>query len=437
MKISVFGLGYVGTVAAACLADDGHTVVGVDPNEGKLALVADGKAPLVEPGVGDLIEQAVNEGRLTATASACDAVMNSELSIVCVGTPARENGQPYLDFLQTVCTEIGSAIGNKEDFHTVVIRSTILPGTMHEELIPILEASSNKKAGQDFGVAHNPEFLREGTAVFDYRNPPKTVIGEMNERSGDAVYEIYQDISGPVLRVPIEVAEMVKFADNTWHAVKVCFANEIGNICKSAGIDSHAVMDIFCQDTKLNLSPYYLKPGFAFGGSCLPKDVRALNYRARSLDLRLPLMESIMPSNAEQVERALRIILRSECKRIGILGFSFKANTDDLRESPIVEIIERLLGKGFDLQLYDKNVNLARLTGSNKEFINSQIPHISALMVDDLESLVADSELIIVGNQSEEFACAVEKKKPGTKVLDLVRISEEYDQWTDYDGICW
>jgi len=437
VKISVFGLGYVGTVAAACLADDGHQVIGVDPNQTKLELINSGEPPLVEPEVGELICKAVAQGQLEATGSAHDAVLGSDLSIVCVGTPARENGDPDLRFVEAVCEEIGAAMALKGSYHSVVIRSTVLPGTMREMVIPILERASGSKAGVDFGVSHNPEFLREGTAVYDYRNPPKTVIGEYDIRSGDAISTIYNGIGAPLIRVPIEVAEMVKFADNSWHAVKVCFANEIGMIAKAVGVDSHQVMDIFCQDTKLNLSAYYMKPGFAFGGSCLPKDVRALSYRARSLDLDPPLLNSVLPSNRAQVDRAFELIQRKGFKRIGVLGFSFKANTDDLRESPIVELIERLLGKGYDIRLYDRNVNLARLTGSNKEFINHQIPHISQLMVNTLDDVFEHAELVVVGNKAEEFVHALDSKPARTHVLDLVRISEEYEAWSNYEGISW
>lgn len=437
MKISIFGLGYVGTVAAACLADQGHSVIGVDPNQTKLGLINAGKAPLVEKDVGALIGCAIKSGHLSATDAAQEAVLKSDLSIVCVGTPSQQNGDLDLRYVRAVCEEIGAAIGEKDSYHVVVIRSTILPGTMREVVIPILEEASGMLAGRDFGVCHNPEFLREGTAVYDYHNPPKTVIGEFDKRSGDILSSIYEHLDAPLLRVPIDAAEMVKYTDNAWHAVKVCFANEVGNICKALQIDSHQVMDIFCSDTKLNLSSYYLKPGFAFGGSCLPKDVRALSYRARSLDLNLPLMNAVLPSNVQQIDRAMQIIQDKSCRKIGVLGFSFKADTDDLRESPVVELIERLLGKGYDIKLYDKSVNLARLTGSNKEFIDHQIPHISNMMVETVEEVLKHAELLVIGNRSAEFGPAIDARKAGTQVIDLVRISEEYEKWPNYDGICW
>jgi GDP-mannose 6-dehydrogenase len=437
VKTSVFGLGYVGTVAAACLANDGHEVVGVDPNPIKLDLISEGKAPLIEKDVGTLIEAAVRNGHLSATDQAQHAVLSTDLSIVCVGTPSQSNGDLDLRYVRAVCSEIGSALAHKTTYHVVVIRSTVLPGTMRDLVVPILEQASGRKVGPDIGLCHNPEFLREGTAVYDYYHPPKTVIGEIDSRSGDIVSSLYVNIEAPLLRVSVEVAEMVKYADNTWHAIKVCFANEIGNICKALGVDSHQVMDVFCQDTKLNLSAYYLRPGFAFGGSCLPKDVRAISYRARGLDLNLPLINAVLPSNSEQVERAMHLIQREGCKRIGVLGFSFKADTDDLRESPVVEVIERLLGKGYDLRLYDKNVNLARLTGSNKEFIDQQIPHISNLMVDSVAEILSHSELVIIGNRAPEFIDAIDAKAQGTRVLDLVRITEDFRKWSDYEGICW
>jgi len=437
MRIAVFGLGYVGAVSAACLAKEGHTVIGVDPNETKVELINSGQSPIIETDVGEIIQQAVNDGRLRTVTDAASAISACDLSLVCVGTPSAANGSLDLRYVELVCKEIGAALKKKPDYHTVVIRSTILPGTMRTIVIPALESSSGMTAGTDFGLCNNPEFLREGTAVYDYYNPPKTVIGGVDERSTAALEELYAGLPGPMITTQIETAEMVKYVDNVWHALKVTFANEIGAICKPLDVDSHTVMDIFCQDQKLNISPYYLKPGFAFGGSCLPKDVRALTYHSKRLDLKLPVLESIMDSNRIQIDRAFDLIAGQNKKKIGILGFSFKAGTDDLRESPIVEVAERLIGKGYDLRLYDKNVSLAKLVGANREYILNHIPHIAGLMVDSAQELMEHAEILIIGNAAPEFADIVARRRPGQHVIDLVRINNEADDKTDYEGIAW
>ena len=437
MNISVFGLGYVGVVAAGCLAADGHHVIGVDPNAAKVDLINRGVPPIVEADIAGLIESAVESGRLRATADVREAVLATEMSFICVGTPSQLNGALDLRYMRKVCEEIGTALRDKAAFHVVVARSTMLPGTMREVVIPTLEEASGKRAGSDFGVCNNPEFLREGTAVHDYRHPPKTVVGETDARSGDLLVGLYAGIEAPLVRVPIETAEMVKYVDNAWHALKVAFANEIGNVCKGLAIDSHEVMEIFCKDTKLNLSPYYLKPGFAFGGSCLPKDLRALGYKARSLDLELPLLNSILPSNQRQVERGYSMITAKGKRRIGVLGFSFKAGTDDLRESPIVEVIERLIGKGYDLRLYDKAVNMAALTGANRDYVLNHIPHISRIMEASIDAVLAHAEVVVVGNAAAEFRDALARVRPGVEVVDLVRVGSRRSKAGEYDGICW
>ena len=436
MKVSIFGLGYVGAVSAGCISADGHTVIGVDPNHTKVDLINKGVTPIVEKDIGDIIASAVQDGRLRATQDVRDAVQNSDLSLICVGTPSQPNGNLDLSYVRHACEEIGVSLASKTGFHVVVARSTMLPGSMRKIVIPTLETASGKKANVDFGVCSNPEFLREGSAVYDYYNPPKTVIGESDARAGDVLVELYKGLKAPLIRTAIETAEMVKYADNNWHAVKVAFANEIGNICKAAGIDSHKVMDIFCQDTKLNLSPYYMKPGFAFGGSCLPKDVRALTYKGRSLDLDLPLLNSLMPSNQRQIEKAIAMIAKAGKRKVGILGFAFKAGTDDLRESPIVGVIEYLIGKGYDLKLYDKNVNIAALIGANKDYVLNHIPHISRLMVEKLEDVLDHSEVIVIGNGAQEFRAVPQRLKPGQLVLDLVRVSDSISGGS-YEGICW
>ena len=436
MKISIFGLGYVGAVSAGCLASDGHEVIGVDPNKTKVDLINQGTTPIIEKDIGEMIAATVKSGHLRATADVRDAVFGSDMSLICVGTPSQLNGNLDLSHVRKVCQEIGAAIAEKDSFHVVVARSTMLPGSMRSLVIPTLEAASGKVAGVDFGVCNNPEFLREGTAVYDYYNPPKTVIGESDEKAGALLVQLYAKMDAPLVRTDVETAEMVKYTDNTWHAVKVAFANEIGNICKAVGIDGHKVMEIFCQDTKLNLSPYYMKPGFAFGGSCLPKDVRALTYKARSLDLDLPLLNSILPSNQRQVEKGVKMIVDKGARKVGILGFSFKAGTDDLRESPLVDVIEYLLGKGYELKLYDKNVNLAALTGANQDYILNHIPHISKLMVTSMQDVLDFADTIVIGNGAAEFKSVPGSLKPHQHIVDLVRISKE-QSGEQYDGICW
>lgn len=437
MKISIFGLGYVGAVSAGCLADDGHEVIGVDPNLIKVNLINEGKTPIIEKDIGLIVDRAVGKGALRATDETLDAVINSDMSLICVGTPSQLNGSLDLRYVRQVCEQIGVALKSKKDFHVIVVRSTMLPGSMRSIVIPTLEQFSGKTAGKDFGVCNNPEFLREGTAVYDYHNPPKTVIGESDARSGECLVDLYKHLDAPLLRTTIDIAEMVKYTDNVWHALKVGFANEIGNICKALSLDGHQVMNIFCQDRKLNLSPYYLKPGFAFGGSCLPKDVRALTYKARMLDLDLPILNAILPSNERQIERALKMVTEKGSKKVGVLGLSFKAGTDDLRESPTVELVERLIGKGFDMRIYDRNVNIAGLVGANRDYIMNQIPHISSLMVDDLDAVLEHAHTVVIANGDEEFRGVGPRLGDHHVLVDLVRIDESVSQKGKYDGICW
>lgn len=436
MRISIFGLGYVGAVSAGCLAKQGHQVIGVDPYAPKVDLINQGRTPVIEREIGEIIRSAVTAGTLRATTDAREAVLNSDISLICVGTPSQANGSLELGYVHKVCEEIGAILHDKPGFHVVVARSTMLPGSMRSTVIPALEAASGKQAGEGFGVCNNPEFLREGTAVFDFFHPPKTVIGELDGRSGERVSELYKELDAPMIRTDVETAEMVKYTDNVWHALKVGFANEIGNICKAVGVDGHKVMDIFCQDTKLNLSPYYLRPGFAFGGSCLPKDVRALTYKARALDLETPILSAILPSNQRQVEKGLAMITAKGMKRIGVLGFSFKAGTDDLRESPLVEVIERLLGKGYDIRLYDRNVNIARLVGANRDYIMNRIPHISRLMVETIDEVLEHAEVLVVGNGDAQFRGVLEDRVGDRTVVDLVRVIDQTSSGR-YDGICW
>jgi GDP-mannose 6-dehydrogenase len=431
------GLGYVGTVAAGCLAQDGHDVIGVDPEVRKVDLINAGKSPIIEKSIGEIIARQVAAGRLAASVDAIDAVRRSDLVLVCVGTPSRGNGDIDLTYVRRVCEQIGAALRSHAGAPAVVMRSTMLPGTMRGVVIPTLEAASGRRAGVEFGVCINPEFLREGSAVHDYAHPPKTVIGELNAASGELLAGLYQDLQAPMIRTDIETAEMVKYADNAWHALKVGFANEIGNVCKGLDVDGHRVMDIFCQDTKLNLSPTYLKPGFAFGGSCLPKDLRALLYKAKTLDLSLPILSAILPSNEQQIERGVRAVIEQGKRKVGVLGFSFKAGTDDLRESPVVELTERLIGKGFDLRIYDGNVNLARLHGANRDFILNRVPHISRLMVANVDEVLLHAHTIVIGNSAPEFRDVPKRLGEHQSVIDLVRISDSRSVAGVYEGICW
>jgi GDP-mannose 6-dehydrogenase len=437
LQISVFGLGYVGTVSAGCLANQGHDVIGVDPIPAKIDLINHGQSPIVEADIREIISGAVSCGNLRATDDSAEAVLSTDLSFICVGTPSQPNGNLDLRYIRRVSEEIGAALRVKKDWHVVAIRSTVLPGTVRKIVIPILEETSGKCAGEGFGVCHNPEFLREGSAVKDFNAPPKTVIGQFDSCSGEAVAGLYGLLDAPLIRTELEISEMVKYIDNGWHALKIGFANEIGNLSKAFGVDSYRVMDIFCQDLKLNISCAYLKPGFAFGGSCLPKDLRALAYQARAHDLETPILSSILPSNEVQVRRGIDLILKSGHKRIGILGFSFKAGTDDLRESPLIEVIERLIGKGYDLRIYDKSVKIASLTGANRDFILNRIPHISRLMVDSVELVLDHAETIVIGNNDPDFKQIPTKTRDGQVVVDFVRIADRHSQGCKYEGICW
>ncbi|WP_454255941.1 nucleotide sugar dehydrogenase [Pseudomonas sp. Marseille-Q8238] len=436
MRISIFGLGYVGAVCAGCLSARGHTVIGVDISATKIDLINKGLSPIVEPGLGELLQKGLNSDRLRGTTDVAEAVRDSDMSFICVGTPSKKNGDLQLDYIENVCREIGMALRDKPGRHTVVVRSTVLPGTVKNVVQPIIEDCSGKQAGTDFGLAVNPEFLRESTAIKDYDFPPMTVIGELDSLSGDLLESLYRELDAPVIRKPIEVAEMIKYTCNVWHAAKVTFANEIGNIAKAVGVDGRDVMDVVCQDHKLNLSRYYMKPGFAFGGSCLPKDVRALNYRAHSLDVDAPLIGSLMRSNATQVQNAFDLIAGYDKRKVALLGLSFKAGTDDLRESPLVELAEMLIGKGFDLSIYDNNVEYARVYGANKDYIESKIPHVSSLLNSDLDAVVGNADVIVLGNGDQRFAELAEHTPAGKQVIDLVGFMSRPTH-AGAEGICW
>jgi GDP-mannose 6-dehydrogenase len=457
MNIAVFGLGYVGVVSAACLAQRGHRVVGVDVNELKVDLVNQGRSPIIEEDIDDLVRAAHAGGRLRATTDWRDAVASTDMAWLCVSTPSQANGNIDRQYLCTVSEQIGAAIRERGSRYSVVVRSTTLPGTTREMLLPILERESGKRAGDGFGVCYHPEFLREGTAVKDFYAPPKIVIGATDPAAEEHLVALYADYDAPLVRTTIEVAEMVKYGDNVWHALKVGFANEIGAIAKQLGIDGRAVMEVFCRDTKLNLSEKYLTPGFAFGGSCLPKDVRALTYEGRRMDLELPIISSVLPSNQRHIDRAFNLIADRGHRRVGMLGLSFKAGTDDLRESPFVELAERLIGKGYELCIYDPYVKPSMVTGANREYIQAKIPHISRLMVDTAEELVGWAETVVVGHREAAYARLLDERRNGggvPTVVDLIGLARgaagepqreesgagarhDPNAESGYHGICW
>ncbi len=438
LSVSVFGLGYVGCVSAACFAKEGHIVVGVDVSQAKVDMINAGHATIVEHGIGELVSEMRANGRLSATTDVADAVHRTDLSLICVGTPSRSNGSLDLSYVERVCTQIGEALKTKSARHTVVVRSTVLPGSTHEVAQPALERGSGKKAYTDFGLAMNPEFLREGTSIKDFYDPPFTIVGTEDEETARIVSSIYAGVPGKTHVVTTRVAEMVKYACNCFHGLKVGFANEIGNVCKALGVDSHEVMKIFVEDTKLNISPYYLRPGFAFGGSCLPKDLRAVTYKARTLDVPTPILEATLASNEKQIQRAYDMVMAAGSRKVGVLGLAFKSGTDDLRESPIVTLIERLIGKGMQISIYDREVTRARLIGANKEYIEKEIPHIWSLMRGSVEEVLDDAETVVIGNGSPEFRTAESRLGNGQIVVDLVRaFGSRTSDGTTYEGICW
>lgn len=435
MRISIFGMGYVGCVGAACCAKLGHHVIGVDVSPHKVELINQGRPTIIEKDIDELVKFAHAEGRLEATTDAAYAVKNSEISFIAVGTPSSKEGHLNLEYIYKVAGQIGEALKEKDDFHIVAIRSTVLPGT-NGKIGEIIEEASGKKRNQDFTVVSNPEFLREGTAVHDYLNPPLTLVGADNEMAVEKMRFLYRDIPGEFIATDIKVAEMMKYINNTFHALKIVFGNEVGNICKALDVDSHKVMEIFCKDRQLNISPYYFKPGFAYGGSCLPKDSKALRTLARDCYIDVPVINAIEESNEIQKRNAVNIIMEKGKRKIGVLGLSFKAGTDDLRCSPIVDVVESLLGKGFELRIYDKNVKLSEITGTNKDFIMAKIPHLQHFVYDDLDKVVTESDVLVVTNKEAEFENLLEKY-PGKIIVDLVRAWKEVDYAGNYEGISW
>lgn len=437
-RIAVFGLGYVGAVSAACFADRGHTVIGVDVNPDKVRMVNEGRTPVVEERIGDLIAETVAAGRLNATTDAAEAVTATDLALVCVGTPSTPAGGLATRHLESVATDIGAGLPSTSTRYTVVFRSTMVPGTCETRLIPLLEAASGMTAGDEFGVCVNPEFLREGSSVQDFNDPPKTVVGELDEKSGEIVASLYDGLSSPLHRVPIRIAELVKYADNSFHALKIAFANEIGSICKALDLDSHRVMDVFVSDTKLNISSAYLRPGFAFGGSCLPKDLRALVHTARHNDVRVPVLEAVLPSNDHQIDRVFDMICATGGRRVGLFGLSFKTGTDDLRESPMVELAERLLGRGFELLIHDGQVSLSAIHGANRSYVEARIPHLSRLMVSSPDAVAHHAQVCVLGT-GDPAAVESIARLSGRTVVDLVRTSgtSSLAAGHDYLGVSW
>jgi len=439
LSISIFGLGYVGSVSAACLTRAGHRVTGVDVNSAKVEMLASGRSPILEPGMSELVAEGHQASRLHATTDGVAAVRDSDISFVCVGTPSLRSGKLDLSHIEHVAREIGTALKEKKSHHVVVLRSTVLPGTTESLVIPILESASERRTGADFTVCYNPEFMREGSAVADFLEPPYTILGAQSPEHLILLRKIYESTPGPRFETTVPVAEMVKYASNVFHAVKVGFANEMGTLCKHLGVDTETATRIFTSDTKLNISPAYLSPGFAFGGSCLPKDLRALAYQARELDLSLPLLEALMPSNAEHVNRAVDAVLHTGKKKVSLLGLSFKAGTDDLRESPQVQLVKRLLGEGCQVRIWDQDVSLGRLAGSNRQYIEEVIPHIGSLLSADLEQVVRSAEVVILGNKSAKREQLSQYLDPGQIVLDLVNLDHSHrpDTPAAYQGICW
>ncbi len=435
MRISIFGMGYVGCVGSACCAKLGHHVIGVDVSEHKVELINSGRPTIIEKDIEELVRKAHEEGALEATTDVDYAVKNSGISFIAVGTPSSKEGHLNLNYIYRVAEQIGAAIRDKDEFHIVAIRSTVLPGT-NQRIGEIIEEISGKKRDEAFTVVSNPEFLREGTAVHDYLNPPLTLVGADNELAVEKMRELYRDIPGEFIATDIKVAEMMKYINNTYHALKIVFGNEVGNICKALDVDSHKVMEIFCKDKQLNISPYYFKPGFAYGGSCLPKDSKALRTLARDYYVDVPVINAIEESNEIQKRNAVNLIMEKGKRKVGILGLSFKAGTDDLRCSPIVDVVESLLGKGFELRIYDKNVKLSEITGTNKDFIMAKIPHLQHFVYDDLDKVVTESDVLVVTNKEPEFEDLLQKY-PGKIIVDLVRAWKEVDYDGNYEGISW
>lgn len=437
MKVAIFGAGYVGSVSGACIAGHGFDVTLVDVSSAKVDLINEGRSPIVEAGLPELIADGVAAGRLQATTDGAAAVADTDLCFICVGTPSRPNGDLNLAYVEQVCGQIGDALKTRDGYYSVVVRSTMLPGSMYGTVIPTLEAHSGKRAGVDFGIAIYPEFLRESTAIDDYANPAIILIGRDDDTTLERLRTINSAVNSTEVLTDIKTAEAVKYANNAWHATKIAFANEIGNLCKSADIDGHKVMDIVCQDKRLNISTAYMRPGFAFGGSCLPKDLRALRALGRRNDVPTPLFEAVLSANELQIRKAFEMVEQTGRRRVGMLGLTFKSGTDDLRESPLVELAERLHGKGYELRIYDRNIEVPRLVGANRDYAAAHLSHLSSMMVGSLDELYSNSDVIIVGNGDKDFTAVADRAADDQTVIDLVRIRQELSSNGQYNGICW
>lgn len=436
MNISIFGLGYVGCVSLGCLARNGHMVIGVDVSETKVKQINSGLPTIIEKDIDLIIREEHSKGRISATTDYSKAILDTDLSIVAVGTPSSTTGHLNLEYIFKVAENFGRILRAKDKFHVIAIRSTVLPGTS-AKFADIIEEYSGKKRNVDFAMVSNPEFLREGTAVHDYYHPPLTLIGSENQEASEKVAALYRQLPAEVVITDVRVAEIMKYVNNTFHALKVSFGNEIGNICSALKIDSHKVMEIFCKDKELNISPYYFKPGFSYGGSCLPKDLKGLQTLAHDHYVKTPLIESIDKTNDLQISRAVEMIQQTKKRKLGFLGLSFKAGTDDLRNSPAVALIETLLGKGYEIAIYDQNVHLSNLTGTNKEYIDTHIPHLSKLMKSQLSDLMKDSEIIIVNNKEKEYIDVLTNVEWEHPIIDLVRLPQEIREKKNYKGINW
>ncbi len=437
MRITIFGLGYVGCVSAACLAQDRHAVHGVDINPHKVEQINSGSSPIIEPGLAELVQKVVQGGTLSASSDGYNAVLQSDISLICVGTPSNPNGSLNTRHVESVCKEIGRALKDIDHYHVVVVRSTVLPGTIESMLIPILETESGRRAGTDFGICMNPEFLRESTAIADYYQPCYIVIGEMDERSGNAVVEMYGAIETEIFRVSIPTAEMIKYANNAFHATKVVFANEIGSLSKALGVDGQEVMRIVCEDRQLNISPVYLRPGYAFGGSCLPKDLRALLYKAKEHDESCPMLNAVLPSNQQHIQRGIAMVERTGRKKVGVLGLSFKSGTDDVRESPIVPLIETLVGRGYDVSVFDEHVVPELLVGANRVYLERELPHIASLMRTSVDEVLEQAEVVVMTSGSKAFRDVPQRIRTGQVLIDLAGAGRTAEIEGEYDGICW
>lgn len=435
MTISIFGLGYVGCVSAGCLAMNGHRVIGVDVSAFKVDLINRGQATILEKDIDKIIREGFEQSKISATTNAEEAVCNSELSIVCVGTPSSSRGHLDLSYIYKTAEQIGEALKNKEDFHTIVIRSTVLPGT-NQRFGEIVEDFSGKRRGDDFSVVSNPEFLREGSAVKDYYHPSVTVIGGDHDRAVEKVASLYECLDAPIEITDIKIAELIKYVNNSYHALKIAFANEVGNICKALSIDSHKVMELFCKDTRLNISPAYFKPGFAYGGSCLPKDLRGLVTLGHDNYVHTPVLGSIYHSNEHQKKTAYELVAKTGKRNVCFIGLSFKEGTDDLRYSPSVDLAETLIGKGYNITIFDENVRLSKLIGANKAFINEHLPHLSNLITNDLEAAIRENDVVIINHRNFGAAAYYDLLRDKHAVIDLVRI-KEIEDLPNYEGICW